>query len=274
MSPRSLFAGCCLILVVAIPARPRDEPKKADEYFICDLSMEVQALRLLRQLDLTDEQLRALQKVAGQTAQPARERKGRASKDYQDLLQEVHEALADPNDDDRIGELDEKLGEQAESEKPEIDDGVEVTDAARRHAPLVFRQLKAPQLVNYLGQVAGEVADPLDKLLEALEKVRGLKANEWREQRDGMLDEICNLVAGVEVDRAGRLSDQMLLLLCRARLLTDEELKSQRPELEKTARQIIGDTAATDVLRNVVERTLAELLSNPRLEAALKARLK
>ena len=37
---------------------------------------------------------------------------------------------------------------------------------------------------------------------------------------------------------------------------------------------IVGDVGPTEVLRHLVEHALAELLSNPRLEAALAERLK
>ena len=43
--------------------------------------------------------------------------------------------------------------------------------------------------------------------------------------------------------------------------------------LEKAARQIIGIISPADVVRNEVEYTIAELLSNARLAAALAARL-
>ena len=58
------------------------------------------------------------------------------------------------------------------------------------------------------------------------------------------------------------------------RALKDDEFKKERPELEKTARQIVGEVGPLDVLRHAVERSLADLLSNPRLAAAIDARLK
>ncbi len=59
-----------------------------------------------------------------------------------------------------------------------------------------------------------------------------------------------------------------------ARALKDEEFKAERPELEKMAGEIVGNLSPLDVLRHVLAQDLAELLSNPRLVAAIDARLK
>jgi hypothetical protein len=63
-------------------------------------------------------------------------------------------------------------------------------------------------------------------------------------------------------------------LLTRAHDLTDDEVATKQPELEKEIEEIIGRTSATDVIRHTVELAVAELLSNPRLIAALNAKLK
>ncbi len=46
-----------------------------------------------------------------------------------------------------------------------------------------------------------------------------------------------------------------------------------RAELESAARAIVGGLSPADIVRNEIEYSLAELLSNGRLAAALKARL-
>ena len=82
------------------------------------------------------------------------------------------------------------------------------------------------------------------------------------------------VLAGTDADRAGRVADQAVALLSKARSLTDQEFKAQRDELEKAAREVASQATPDEVLRHVAERALAQLLSNPRLESALKARLK
>ena len=57
-------------------------------------------------------------------------------------------------------------------------------------------------------------------------------------------------------------------------MLKEEDFKAQRKELEADATKLVGDLGTMDVLRRVVEHGVAELLSNPRLGAAVEARLK
>jgi hypothetical protein len=173
-----------------------------------------------------------------------------------------------------VNKLQEQLDELREKESPEIDDGVEVTDAARQHAPAVVRRLSAGQIAGYLVSYADAIPDPYERLVEAVDKARGLDAKEWKGFRDEMADGVSQLVAGLDVDKAAQVSDAVVQLLIQARAMKDDEFKKLRPELEKTAHDIVGDLGPFEVLRHVVEQGMAELLSNPRLPAALDARLK
>jgi hypothetical protein len=234
-----------------------------------DLSLEIQAMRSIASFKLNPDQENALRKLAKETSEPARERKAKVSKEYLDLLFEIRNALA-AGDNDRVDELQEKLDELSEAEKPELDQGYETTEAARQHAPEVFKLLKAPQVAFYLAQITEDVEDPLDKLLDALDRVRGLKLSEWKEQRDELAQGISVLLTGVDTKENERCQDKIIALLSKARGMKDEEFKKQRPELEKAARELAGVVGSTDVLRHKVEVALAELLSNPRLAAALQ----
>jgi hypothetical protein len=276
MSQRNVVVGILLVAVAGAVPCPRaagDDPKPSTPS-ASDLAVEVAALRTLYGLKTTPEQMQLLKKLAPRTMEKARARKGTASKEYAEQLTELRNALVDASDDDRIGDAEDTLDQLHESEKPDLDDGVEVTAAARQQVPELLRQLKASQLANYLGQVADDVADPLDRLTESLAKVRGLKGEEWKEKRDEVADEVARLVAGLDEDRAGKVNDAVVTLLTAAHGLADEEFKAQRPQLEEKARRIAGDVGPTEVLRHTVEHALAELLSNPRLTAAVEARLK
>ena len=101
-----------------------------------------------------------------------------------------------------------------------------------------------------------------------------MKDKEWKQLRVDVSEEVGNLTAGLDADKASKISDQVVQLLIQARGLKDDEFKKQQAELEKSARQIIGNVGALDVVRHVLERSLAELLSNPRLAMAIDARLK
>jgi hypothetical protein len=247
-----------------------DEPKTA-EPSASEISLEVQALRAIASMKLAPDQEKLLRKLAKDAAEPARERKTKASKEYVQMLADLRNALV-AGDNDRADELQEKLDELTETEKPELDEGIEVTDAARKHAPTVFKSLKAPQVAFYITQVVDEIEDPGAKLIDALDKARGLKLSEWKEQRDEMAQGISVLLAGVDAKANERYQDKIIALLSKARGLKDEEFKTQRPDLENEARELAGEVGSTDVLRHKVEHALAELLSNPRLAAALQAR--
>jgi hypothetical protein len=259
----------------AKPAAPAKGGKvaKPAATSIYDLYQEVQVLLTLHYLKMTPEQMQALRKVARETAGPARARdNAKVSDEYREVLTDLRNALVDANDDQRIEDLEDKLDELDASEKPGLDD-VEVTAAARKRVPEVLRQMKLAQLVAYLAYVDEDVVDPLDRLLDALESVRGLKPAEWKEKRDEVAEEVAWLVAGVDADRADRVNDQVVALLSKARGLGDAEFKAGRADLTKEARKIRGDVSPGRVLQHVVERAVAEMLSNPRLMAALDARL-
>jgi hypothetical protein len=239
-----------------------------------DLKMEVQALQTLYHFKFTHEQLQALTRVAKQTAQPHRERKpGKISEEYEQVLTDLRNALIDANDEDGIDNLEDKLDEVAESESVDLDNDVEVTAAARQRVPEMVRQLKPSQLASYLGYIADDALDPSEHLRNNLGKVRDLKGDKWKEKRDEIADDVAWLVAGADADKAGCVHDRVVALLSKTHSLSARDFMSQQGELEKEAEKIIGDVSAAAVLEHTVERALAELLSNPRLEAALKARL-
>jgi hypothetical protein len=277
--PRLLFAG--LVVAVALnlaaehPCSAQQQGKQETEPILSELSMEVNALETLHQLRLNNAQLEKLRLWAKETAQPPRQREpGKASKEFRAKLQEKRAALVNDDDNDLIDQVADQLNELREQEEPTIDDGVDVTPAARQRAPEAFKLLKANQLAGYVAQVADAVPDPLNLLRAAFTDVRQLKGSAWREKRDEIADEVSRLVVGLDVDKADRVNDRVAALLIRVHGLTNEEFARQQPDLDKAARKIVGNVSALEVLRHYVEVDLANLLSNPRLAAALEARLK
>jgi hypothetical protein len=155
-----------------------------------------------------------------------------------------------------------------------VDDGVELSAGARKRAPEALRLLKVQQFSGYLATLADGLADPLERLLEALPNCRALTGDEWKQRRAEIVDEIVRLAAGVDSAREDKLGDQVTILLSQAHSMADAEFKAKRPEMEKAARALLGEIGPLEVVRNSVERSLAELLSNPRLSVVLDARLK
>jgi hypothetical protein len=271
LSVRSLV----LVLSAVCGFAPGGVPAQGGQPSLNDLSMEVAALQVFREFRLTRPQLEALRKFAKDTVpEPSAREAAKASSEFRRTLMDLRDALVADDDDERIEQLQEQLDDLREKEKPELDDSTEVTEEARRCAPQLLRLLSARQMACYLAVHAEEIPEPQERLLEALEKVRALDPKEWKAAREAVSDEVSRGVAGLDPDKVAQVNDKVVQLLIHARALKDEEFKTERPELEKTAREIVGNLTSLDVLRHVLAQDLAELLSNPRLVAAIDARLK
>src|SRR5262249_39389768 len=157
--------------------------------------------RTLFYIKATPEQMKMLQKLSGETAQKARQRKGKASAEYQKALQELHDALINPMEGDALDKLDEKVDELQESEDPDLDDRVEITAAARKHTPELLKSLQPGQVDSYTDYLSDSVEQPLDTLLEALADVRPLKGRELRAKREEVAGEVAQLVAGLDAEK-------------------------------------------------------------------------
>src|SRR5262245_59045753 len=117
--PFLLTAAAAAAGFILAPSRPGDPPQKAPEPGIHRLSQEIGALKMLYRLRLTPAQLQALLKLAPETMAAEREtKKGKFSEDYRALLGELRKALAEAEDDERIGDLEEKVSDLSESESP------------------------------------------------------------------------------------------------------------------------------------------------------------
>ncbi len=253
------------------PDRKDEAGSSADE-----LSLEVEALRLLYAFDFTADQRADIEKRAKETMEPARKRQTtKVSDDYLQALTELHDALADASDDDAIDAKEDALDEIEEKESPDLDDDVKLTDAARKQAGEVLHGLQASQLATFLEREGlDEAPDPKERLDKALTEVRGLKREEWKDRRDAIADEVAEALAGADAEKADKVSDRVVSLLSRVHAMSDKEFKGRTADLEKAADEIVGDIGPEQVVKNRAEHALAELLANPRLGEALKARAK
>jgi hypothetical protein len=240
-----------------------------------ELTLEVFALRNLYYFRFTREQLLLLQKLARETAAPERQREtAQASEDYVRVLGELRTALIAASDADRIDDLEERLSELQTSESPVVDDTFEITPKARQRVLEVFRGLKPNQLASYYALLTDDVADPADDLVSNLEALRDAPDAEWKETRDNLALELAWHVAGLDERKSAKIVKGVLDLLNEARALKDAEFAAKKPVLERRARKLIGEVDPAEVLRNHTLYVLADLLSNPRLAAAIEARLK
>jgi hypothetical protein len=252
-------------------AGKKEEAKKTPDLSLGELALEVQALRLLRTLNFSSDQFKQMEKLAKDAAMPARQRKGKASAEFRKLLSSLRDALA-MEEEDSIDTLSEQLDQLNESEKPELDDGVESTEAARKAVPELLKHMKVTQYVAYVVLISDQVVDPADELKEKLGKVRQLTLAEWKEQRDEVGDGVAKLLAGIDTKKAEKVREKVLTVLNQARTLKDEEYEKKRPDLEKEIDDLVNEIGPGQIVKHLFELALADLLSNPRLPAALEAR--
>jgi hypothetical protein len=268
---------CALVVagIAFIPAKRRETPERPDPKApTLHLCLEIQALRTLYLLRTKPDQLQKLQEIAKRLAIKERDRaKPRASDEYRGVLASLHAALA-ADDQDEVEDLEDQLSGLTDSEEPDIDDAITITDDARKHVPEALRILTPQQIAEYLGSIAEDVGDPRQRLAAALEKVRSDKENDWEQIRDDLADDLSGLLGGLDAARSKNVHDAIVSLLNKSRKLDADAFDKQRSELKKDALAIGGDVAPTTVLAHAAERALARLLSNPRLSSALEARLK
>jgi hypothetical protein len=249
----------------------------ADKLDVNDLSMEVAALQTIHHLKLSAGQLQQLAGMAKVTAgKPQSRQAADVSEKYRRTLVELHGALS-KREDEPIASLGEHLQELRKAEDPDLDDDIGITDEARRQAPRVLALLSAPQVVNHLAGYGDEVPHPNRLMFRTMRldgKGRRPSAAQWKEVRDEVARDVGMLLGGVDVAQARKLSEQAAKLLDKAYAISKpEEMKKRRPELEKELRALVGGVGPMDVLRHIMENDLAELLSNPRLAAAINARM-
>ena len=67
--------------------------------------------------------------------------------------------------------------------------------------------LSARQIACYLAVHAEEIPEPLERLMEALEKVRPLNPEQWKAAREAVAEEVGRGVAGLDSDKAGQLNE-------------------------------------------------------------------
>jgi hypothetical protein len=271
MSPRRLPIVITLILgaLSAAPGWTAEPPES-----LVDLSLEVDALLELHKFRFTPAQREALANVAAETADKTGPREETANAPLRRLLLDLRKALLEEKpDNDRIDSLEEKVNELRDSDDVDLDDDVEITDAARRRAPELARLLGPRQLTAYWKDHAADIPDPEARLLDAIEKATLLADADWQDLCEDITEELGWALGGIDKRRAGMMAAYLQQWLNQVRFYARSRGFSRvRPELEKGARQIGTQVAPMVVLNNYTEQSLAQLLSNPRLAAALDAR--
>jgi hypothetical protein len=247
--------GCLVVLLLGGLARAGDLRLRAD------------ALDTLYELNLSPDQLRALEKIATTTAaKPVPEPK---------LGQKLRNALNDycaalvKGDDEKISELADKV-DQLE-EKSDLDDPeVTTTDAAKKKSADAMALLTAGQLASFIAMHSDEVVGPGELVIESMDEARSDPDADYKDLRADVVEQVSQLVHGFgpDTDKAG---EKAGVFLDRVRKLSDADLKAKRHDLEGEAKHIAGNIDAFVTLKHWTESELADLLSNPELPGAISA---
>jgi hypothetical protein len=262
------------IAVAANNAARFAEPAKNTKEDILSLHYEVSALETINHLKLTRSQLEQLRKLAATTAHKTTPvRAVKATQEFEKTLKDLRDALLDDNEG-RVAALTLALDDLREKEEvPEFED-VALTTEARKRTPEVLRGLSARQLMGFLADFGEDFPDPRDKLEEAFDEIRDANGKDWEELRDETAGQVAWLIAGLDAAAEGKIRPRVVALLNRVHPMKDEEFTAKQEELLKQVDEIVGKVGPLDVIRHFAERSLAELLSNPRLAAAAEARMK
>jgi hypothetical protein len=85
-------------------------------------------------------------------------------------------------------------------------------------------------------------------------------------------DEVAWLVDGIDGEQGEKIKEKVADLLKRASALkSGADFLRQKKSFDEEIKGIIGDLDNTDILGHILEHGMAELISNPRCEVALRS---
>ena len=235
--------------------------------FAADLRLRADALNSLYELNLSQEQLRALEKIAGGTmTKPPPEPK--LGPKLKNALVEYCQALV-KGDDERISELADKVDEL--ESKADLDDpDLTITEAAKKKAPEFQSLLSAGQLANFIAMHSDDVVGPVELLVESLDEAKSDSDEDYKYLRDDVVEQMSILFHGNSPD-SDHSGEKAGAFLDKARKLSEADFKAKRKDLEEEARKLFGNLDAFTALKHWTESELAYLLSNPELPGAISA---
>jgi acetylornithine deacetylase/succinyl-diaminopimelate desuccinylase-like protein len=263
------FAGAALLAMLAIlnpPSRllaqTRPEPERVK------IEFEVDALSALNDLQLTADQIAALHDLSSDTAATVNDVPAHVDDEYKTALKEMRAALLSRNDD-RIEQAQDKLSTLGDKQDPDSEPDFDNTDAAKNKAPGFLKTLSASQVAHYLAQNADDVQDPQDLLIDAIHQSRTLSDDDFDDFRDETSQQLGLLAGGTAPSKTPAVIAKASRFLARVRHLSAQDYDAQKSALEDEARKMV-DHDPIPCIRHWMEGELADLLSNPELQTALK----
>jgi hypothetical protein len=250
-----------------VPAAGAELPKDLNA-----ASMRIRAVDTIYELDLSSEQLKALQDAADGTASDRKRTPASGDEKLAAAMTDFYRALLTRGDDQDIAKLRNKLAEMIADDTVHLDDEVEPTESAREKAPAICRQFGAGQIAAFLASHADQIADPEEKMLALLDDLHdAASATEVDAQIKESSQEIGRMVAGTDQKKATAVITQVSDWFKANRDLTDEQITEKHTALVASAKKIIGDVPPMEILTHWMDEQTATLLSNPQLQDAIDA---
>ena len=229
------------------------------------LSMELKALRILRGLAATPDQISEIARAAKTTAgSPGQRESAKVSGPYLEAMVQMRRALV-AKDDDKIEALRTQFDQLEEKNPPDLDDQVEITDGAEIEAVRLLSIFSPLQIVAYVQSLEDDFPDPVQLIVDGLDEGRELKNEQWETARSRLAEEVGWIVGGLQGDKASKVEERVSAFL-NEKHATAGKAGDREPEIRK----LLGSPGPVVILQNVMEHTLAELLSNPRIERAAR----
>jgi hypothetical protein len=243
------------------------------------LSLEVAAFRTLRTLRATKGQTEGLLKLlkddfVKDTKRENAKTTPKFRKALSGLRNEFRKAGLEADDDEEVKAAIERVDILADEDEF-LDDGVDVTPAAGVASAEALRLFLPQQVYILLRSTEDEISDPVTVLVEAL--ADGIASPEdWKGIREDAAGQVAWMIGGFNPKgTAAKVRTEALKWLDSKYnpKIKPPEFDKQRTALRKDAEDKFKATPMV-VLSNIARHRMAELLSNPRLKDALKARLK
>jgi hypothetical protein len=277
-SHRTTFIALLLLVACALSAtaplaqakgkKKEKEPEVGD---VNEYSLRVTAMEVLYELDLSVEQLQLVRDAGAGSADDRHRNAPAATPKMVEALKALEQGLLKQEDREQIAKLKDAVAESHDDDAVHLDDEVRPTDAARVKAVDLLRHLKASQLAAYLADHADEVADPAERMMDALVDIRDPDATEVDALVQETASEVGRLASGLDGAKGKEIAEGVVDWLRANKRLSDQEFSSRHAELEDSARKVVGDLSPVEVLSHFLENEIAMLISNPELPQAVDA---
>ena len=232
-----------------------------------NLSLEVDALSALNDLQLSPDQVGKLRDMAKGAAGVAHAAPGGSDPEYLAATRALRKALLSGNANN-IDTAEGKLADLEDQMESDPDPTVELSEAAKSTAEAAMKLLTSRQVAEYLGEISDGIPDASD-VISAIDDSHQLSQEDFIAERDRLAEDFGTLAGGVKPAKQPKIVMKVKNLLDRARKIPDDQFAAKVGDLHAEAQQLEEGVDPIPGLRHCMEREMAELLSNPQLPHAL-----